>query len=121
MRNTLIAIHPALEHPRLLLMDFEFSRHIEKDEDRFVNLWWLTYSLIPPPEGIREVDGFAFDLYCLGVSFRSIVTDVSNLLSSDTAALIVIFTSLERRDGCYVPRYYLASRTATAGRLPHSA
>lgn len=77
MRNTLIAIHPTLEHPRLLLMDFEFSRHVEKDEETLVDLWWLKYCLVPPPEGIHHVDGFAFDLYRLGVAFRSTVLEVS--------------------------------------------
>lgn len=121
MRNTLIAIHPTLEHPRLLLTDFEFSRYIKKDEDRFVNLWWLAYFLVPPPEGIREIDGFAFDLYRLGVSFKSIVTNVSKLWLLEIVALMIIFTSLEQANASSVPRDYLASHTSTTGRCPHWA
>lgn len=76
-RNTLVAVHPSLPCPRLLLADFEFAQQIDDDGTCAVDLWWYKHRRDRPPEGMASVNGFHFDLYCLGFSFKWSITRVS--------------------------------------------
>lgn len=73
----LVAVHPSLRYPKIMLIDFERSRHFLSHEDGLVDVWWYERRFDPPPEGTRRINGFQFDMYCLGHAFYGAGPSVS--------------------------------------------
>lgn len=74
--NILIACHPSFRMPRILLTDFEFSRHFPIGEEPHADLPWFKYRKDKPPEGIQVIDAFAFDMYNIGRLLYGVVARV---------------------------------------------
>lgn len=65
-------------------MDFEYSRQFPAGVEPLVNLPWFKYRQDQPPEGIQNINAFAFDMYNVGRTLHAIVARVSEDSSSQS-------------------------------------
>ncbi|KAG8960202.1 negative regulator of the PHO system [Tulasnella sp. 408] len=67
-RNILLASAKELEKPRLLLTDFELATIFPEGVDPVVDIWDRAFT---PPEGKKAINGFFFDIFCVGHAYAS--------------------------------------------------